>query len=98
MEGEKFKLPNVPSTSSLSRCSAANLAGTSLEFAAFGSGLNTNFFLLVAGGGKVQINLAICMFLSRKQRMVVSNNIVVVEKSVSFSFFPSVFFFFFFFW
>ena len=51
MEGEKFKLPNLPSTSSLSRCSAANLAGTSLEFAAFGSGLNTNFFFLVAGGG-----------------------------------------------
>ena len=43
VEGEKFKLRNLPSTSSLSRRSAANSVGTSLEFAAFGSGPDAKY-------------------------------------------------------
>ena len=39
VEGEKFKLRNLPLTSSLSRCFAANSVElASLEFATFGSG------------------------------------------------------------
>ena len=43
VEGEKFKSRNLPSTSSLTQCSAANSVGTSLEFAAFGSRPDTKF-------------------------------------------------------
>jgi len=38
VEGEKFKLRNLPSRTSSLLCSAANLVRTSLEVAAFGSG------------------------------------------------------------
>jgi len=38
VEGGKFKLRNLPSRTSSLLCSAANSVGTSLEFAAFGSG------------------------------------------------------------
>ena len=43
VEGEKFHFRNLPSTSSLSRCSAANWVGTSLEIAAFGTGADAKY-------------------------------------------------------
>ena len=43
VESEKFKLRNLPSRTSSSLCSAANSVGTSLEFAAFGSGLDVKY-------------------------------------------------------
>jgi len=43
VEGEKFRLRNLPSTSSLSRCCAANSVGASLKFAAFRSGTDAKY-------------------------------------------------------
>ena len=43
VESEKFKLRNLPLRTSSSLCSAANSVGTSLEFAAFGSGLDVKY-------------------------------------------------------
>ena len=43
MEGEKFKLRNLPLRTSSLLCSSANSIGTSLEFAAFGSGPDAKY-------------------------------------------------------